>query len=84
VLCVKTHLYLLKRPGCSGLVGACVQVTLDAELGVSAGHHGGQVDVTAVNVTCPRESFHSFTYSRVSRGLMVDVSWNGSRRASTW
>ncbi len=64
-------------------MGFCVQVTLDAELGVSAGSRGGQVDVTAVNVTCPRESFHSFTYSRVSRGLMVDVSWNGARRALT-
>ncbi|KAK9839453.1 hypothetical protein WJX81_003126 [Elliptochloris bilobata] len=53
------------------------QVTLDAELGAAAGSHGGQVDVMAANVTCPRESFHSFSYSRVSRGLMVDVSWNG-------
>ena len=52
---------------------------LDAELGAAAGSHGGQVDVMAANVTCPRESFHSFSYSRVSRGLMVDVSWNGAR-----
>ena len=56
-----------------------VQVMLDAELGAAAGSHGGQVDVMAANVTCPRESFHSFSYSRVSRGLMVDVSWNGAR-----
>lgn len=56
-----------------------LQVMLDAELGAAAGSHGGQVDVMAANVTCPRESFHSFSYSRVSRGLMVDVSWNGGR-----
>ena len=52
---------------------------LDAELGAAAGSHGGQVDVMAANVTCPRESFHSISYSRVSRGLMVNVSWNGVR-----
>jgi hypothetical protein len=66
------------------LLAMGVQVSLDSHLNLSAGSAlGANASETALDVLHPGNSFKRFCYS-VSRGVMIDGSWNGAHVPSAW
>lgn len=53
------------------------QVSLDSHLNFSAGKYSADASETALDVRHPGNSWKRFSYS-VSKGAMLDASWNGA------
>lgn len=64
---------------CHQVMGAAVhRVSLDSHLNLSAGSAvGANASETALDVRHPANSLKRFCYS-VSKGAMIDASWNGA------